>query len=51
MFRISSLTLGLAAALACGGVQAAPAEDAMKLLIEQGHFWQSQDNPGRAAEV
>lgn len=49
MFRISPLTLGLLASLACNVASAT--DDAMKLLIEQGHFWQSQDNSGRAAEV
>lgn len=50
MFRYRPLTLALLAALAHGGVQAEPG-DARSLLIEQGHFWQAQDKPKRAAEA
>lgn len=50
MFRYRPLTLALLVALAHGGVQAASG-DARELLIQQGHFWQGQDKPKRAAEA
>ena len=50
MFRKSHLTLGLLAALIHGHALAQNS-DAQRLLIEQGHFWQGQDKPKRAAEV
>jgi len=50
MFRYRPLTLALLAALAHSGAQA-EGSDAQRLLIEQGHFWQAQDNPKRAGEV
>lgn len=50
MFRYRPLTLALLVALAHGSAQAEN-NDARSLLVEQGHFWQSQEKPKRASEV
>jgi len=48
MFRHTVITLGLWAAAMPGAF--AEALDAQALLIQQGHFWQTEDKPKRAAE-
>jgi len=49
MFRYHALTFGLLAAL---GLPTAHAQDdPQQLLIRQGHFWQAQEKPERAAEA
>jgi tetratricopeptide (TPR) repeat protein len=50
MFRYRPLTLALLATLAHGSALA-EGDEARRLLVEQGHFWQSQDKPKRASEV
>ncbi|TBU95623.1 cellulose biosynthesis protein BcsC [Phytopseudomonas dryadis] len=50
MFRYHALTIGLLAALT-HGAGLAEAIDPQSLLIQQGHFWQAQDRPQRAAEA
>lgn len=50
MFRHHPLTFSILLALAPLAGHAETG-DAQSLLIEQGHFWQAQDKPKRAAEV
>ncbi|VXC43842.1 Cellulose synthase operon protein C [Pseudomonas sp. 8Z] len=50
MRRHQSLTLALMLASACSAANAAT-EPPENLLIEQGLYWQTQENPGRATEV
>lgn len=50
MFCYRPLILALLVALAHGSAQA-EGNDARRLLVEQGHFWQAQDKPKRAGEV
>jgi cellulose synthase operon protein C len=50
MFRHQTLAIGLLAALIHNSTLAA-ADDPRVLLLQQGHFWQAEDKPVRAAEV
>lgn len=50
MFRYRPLTLALLAVLAQDSALA-EGDEASRLLVEQGHFWQAQDKPKRASEV
>lgn len=50
MFRHRSLTLAVIVASAASAVNAAT-DQTNSLLIEQGLFWQEQENPRRASEV
>ncbi|MDP3847345.1 MAG: cellulose synthase subunit BcsC-related outer membrane protein [Pseudomonas sp.] len=50
MFRHHTLAIGLLAALIHNASLAA-SDDPRVLLLQQGHFWQAEDKPVRAAEV
>lgn len=50
MFRHQTLAIGLLAVIIHNSAQAAT-DDPAVLLLQQGHFWQAEDKPVRAAEV